>query len=70
MARKRIVIMTAAVALTLAVASARAAERRDAGQVPADAAGWYGAASLYRAVALWAGKRALLAESKYWEAVS
>lgn len=37
--------------------------------VPPNAAGWHGAMEVYRNVALWAGKRALQAEMKYWEAV-
>lgn len=68
MARKRTVIMTAAV-LLVAAGVARAAGKEAAGDVSTEAAGWYGATSLYRSVALWAGKRALLAEAKYWEAV-
>ena len=37
--------------------------------VPPSAAGWHGAMSLYRNVAMWAGKRALQAEMQYWKAV-
>ena len=69
MARKRNVIMAAA-CLLIVTGTVRAAGRQAAGDVSTEAAGWYGATSLYRAVAMWAGKRALLAEAKYWEAVS
>ncbi len=37
--------------------------------VPPVAAGWHGAMELYRSLALWAGKRAMLAELHYWRAV-
>lgn len=69
MKRKRNVIMGAACLLVVA-GTVRAAGKQAAGDVSTEAAGWYGATSLYRAVATWAGKRALLAEAKYWEAVS
>ncbi|MER7953071.1 hypothetical protein ABTY59_37400 [Streptomyces sp. NPDC096079] len=69
MARKRNVIMAAACLLVVA-GTCRAVSRQAAGDVPAEAAGWYGAMSLYRTVAVWAGKRAMLAEVHYWEAVT
>ena len=69
MARKRNVIIAAACLLVVA-GSVRSATREAAGDVPPEAAGWYGAMSLYRAIALWSGKRAMSAEVKYWKAVN
>jgi hypothetical protein len=37
--------------------------------IPPGAVAWHGAMSLYRNVALWAGKRAMSAEMNYWKAV-
>ena len=63
-------LVVGAVAL-VAVAAVAASGRREAGgDIPPEAAGWYGAMSLYRAVAMWAGKRAMLAEVHYWKAVA
>lgn len=44
-------------------------ESESAVNVPPQAAGWHGAMELYRRLATWAGKRAMQAEMKYWEAV-
>lgn len=41
----------------------------EAGAPAPRAAGWHGAMELYRSVAMWAGKRSMQAELKYWEAV-
>lgn len=43
--------------------------RKQDPDVPPVAAGWYGAMELYRSLAVWAGKRAMLAEMHYWRAV-
>ncbi|MFJ3812587.1 hypothetical protein ACIPWE_40290 [Streptomyces sp. NPDC090073] len=54
------------------VALAYVATRRDdesVVNVPPGAAGWHGAMSLYRNLAVWAGRRALEAEMHYWKAV-
>jgi hypothetical protein len=59
-------------AVAALVAVVYAATRRDdesAAAVPAQAVGWHGAMSLYRNVAMWAGKRAMEAEVHYWKAV-
>ena len=55
----------------LVVVAYVASARRDEGppDVPPDAVGWYGAMSLYRSLAMWAGKRAMSAELNYWKAV-
>jgi hypothetical protein len=49
--------------------AARSTADTDRGDVPAEAAGWYGAMSLYRSLAMWAGKRAIQAELQYWKTV-
>lgn len=60
----------AAVFLGAAVASVIGARRvAGASSVPAEAVAFHGAAELYRSLALFFGKRALAAESRYWEAV-
>lgn len=70
MTRKRTVIIIAASFLVVAGTMRVANKGREAaGDVPPQAAGWYGAMSLYRTVALWAGRRALTAENEYWKAV-
>lgn len=59
-------------AVAAVVALAYVVTRRDdetAVNVPPGAVGWHGAMSLYRNVALWAGKRAMEAEMHYWKAV-
>lgn len=46
--------------------------RRAAGAnatVPAEAVAWHGATELYRNLALYFGKRALVCEARYWEVV-
>lgn len=69
MKRKRTVIITAAALFVVAGIVRAANKEAAAGDVPPQAAGWYGAMSLYRAVAVWAGERALTAENRYWKAV-
>lgn len=61
--------LLAVAALAVVVYTTTRREPEDAVNVPPTAAGWHGAMELYRNVALWAGKRALQAEMKYWEAV-
>lgn len=60
----------AAVAALVVVAYIATAGREEVPDVPAEAAGWYGAMALYRALATWAGKRAMSAELHYWKAVN
>jgi opacity protein-like surface antigen len=60
---------TALAVVALVVVAAAAAGRRKADpEIPPEVAGWYGAMELYRALALWAGKRAMAAEVNYWKA--
>jgi hypothetical protein len=61
-------VLGAAAVLVLAYVATRGDEE-SAVTVPAGAAGWHGAMSLYRNLALWAGKRAMEAEMHYWKAV-
>jgi hypothetical protein len=61
--------LLAAVTLAAAVYAATRPEPESAVTVPAQAAGWHGAMEMYHKVALWAGRRAMEAELKYWEAV-
>lgn len=58
-----------AVAGLVAVAYIATREAPEGTDVPAQAAGWHGAMELYRNLALWAGKRAMVAEMNYWKAV-
>lgn len=62
--------MLLVVCAAAAVASAYGA-RRTAGTrtVSAEAVAFHGAAELYRNLALHFGKRALICEARYWEAV-
>lgn len=60
----------AVVALVVVAVAAAAAQPEDPRDVPAEAAGWYGAMSLYRSLAVWAGKRAMSAEINYWKATA
>jgi hypothetical protein len=65
-------VSAVAVAAVVLAAVAYASTRRPPEapvSVPALAAGWHGAMEMYQALAVWAGKRALQAEAKYWEAV-
>lgn len=60
-------------AVAALVATVYAVTRRDqdsAVTVPPRAVGWHGAMEMYRGVAQWAGRRAMLAELHYWEAVN
>ncbi|MGW2795187.1 hypothetical protein ACWC9H_35420 [Streptomyces sp. NPDC001251] len=61
------VIAVAALVVVAAAATTRTEETTD---VPPEAARWYGAMSLYRALAVWAGKRAMSAELNYWKATA
>lgn len=58
-------------ALAVTVAAARGGGRAAGGDelVAGEASAYYAAWSLYRSLAVWAGKRAMVAEIKYWEAV-
>lgn len=68
--RKRAAGLALGVGAVAVVAYLSLSGRRvEADDVPAEAVGWYGAMSLYRNVALWAGKRAMSAEMNYWKAV-
>jgi hypothetical protein len=62
-------VLLGVAALAAAVYAGTRQEPEDAVNVPAAAAGWYGAMELYRRVALWAGRRAMQAEMNYWKAV-
>lgn len=62
-------VLVGVTALVLVVATVSGGKREAGGDVPPEAAGWYGAMSMYRALALWAGKRAMSAELNYWKAV-
>lgn len=65
-----VTLVAVAAAVVVAAAAATRCGRREVDpDVPSEAVGWYGAMSLYRTVALWAGKRALSAELNYWKAV-
>jgi hypothetical protein len=60
-------------AVAALVATAYVVTRRDqdsAVTVPPNAVGWHGAMEVYRTLAQWAGRRAMLAELHYWEAVN
>jgi len=58
-----------AVAALAAVVYVATRTPEDSTDVPPRAAGWHGAMELYRTLAMWAGKRAMLAELNYWKAV-
>lgn len=60
-------VMAVAALLTVAYVATR--KDPEGTNVPPAAAGWHGAMELYRNVALWAGKRAMVAELNYWKAV-
>lgn len=62
----------AVLALALGVAGLCAFRRSDdsSHDIPPEAARWYGAMSLYRSIAMWAGKRAMCAEIQYWKATT
>ena len=62
-------VLAVAAFLTVAYVTTRK-DPESAANVPPRAAGWHGAMELYRNVALWAGKRAMVAELNYWKAVS
>lgn len=64
----RTTVLAVAALLTVAYVATRR-EDGEAVNVPPGAVGWHGAMSLYRNVAMWAGKRALQAEMHYWKAV-
>lgn len=63
------VTLLAVATLAAVVYVATRREPDTAVNVPPAAAGWHGAMEVYRNLAVWAGKRALQAEMKYWEAV-
>lgn len=63
-------VVVAAAALVVVVYSATSGRRESETDIPTQAVGWHGAMSLYRNLALWAGKRAMSAELNYWKAVS
>lgn len=65
--RRKALLAVTALAVVAYVATRR--EPESGANVPPRAAGWHGAWELYRNVAMWAGKRAMQAELKYWEAV-
>lgn len=69
--RRRTGALVVAVAALAVVAYTATSGRREteAGDIPAQAVGWYGAWEMYRTVALWAGRRAMEAELNYWKAV-
>jgi hypothetical protein len=67
--RKRYGVTLLAVAALVTVAYTATRREPETQDVPPEAAGWYGAMELYRNLALWAGKRALQAEMRYWKAV-
>ncbi len=53
----------------LALGAAAWAGTRPVQESPQAAANWHGAMEFYRRIAVWAGRRAMQAEAKYWEAV-
>lgn len=59
----------AVAALVAAAYAATRSEQDSAVNIPPRAVGWHGAMDLYRRIAVWAGRRAMAAENKYWEAV-
>ena len=62
-------VLLGVAALGAAVYASTRTEDESAVNVPATVAGWHGAMEFYRRIALWAGRRAMAAENKYWEAV-
>lgn len=60
-------IILAGAVVTLAVSARRAAG--SGADAPAAAVGYHGAWQLYRNLAVYFGKRALVAEARYWEVV-
>jgi hypothetical protein len=62
-------VLLGVAALGAAVYASTRTEDEDAVNVPSAVAGWHGAMEFYRRIALWAGRRAMQAEVKYWEAV-
>jgi hypothetical protein len=64
-----ITVLAVAAFVTVAYVTTRK-DPESAANVPPGAVGWHGAMELYRNVALWAGKRAMVAELNYWKAVS
>lgn len=62
------VVAVAALVVAVSYVTTRK-EPESATGVPPQAVGWHGAMELYRNVALWAGKRAMVAELNYWKAV-
>jgi len=67
--KSRTGITVVAVAALVTVAYVATQRDPEGATVPPRAAGWHGAMELYRNLALWAGKRAMLAELNYWKAV-
>lgn len=61
-------VLVGVVALGVAVYAGTRTDDENAASI-APAAGWHGAMEFYRRIALWAGRRAMAAENKYWEAV-
>lgn len=59
----------AVAALVAAVYAASRGEKDSAVNIPPNAVGWHGAMDMYHRIAMWAGRRAMAAENKYWEAV-
>lgn len=66
MQRNYWVPLTVAVCVAAAVSARRKAPP---GALPADAVAYHGAWQLYRNLAVYFGKRALVAEARYWEVV-
>lgn len=67
--RPRGLLLLGVLALGAAVYASTRIETEGATNPPPGAIGWHGAMEMYRKVALWAGRRAMEAEMKYWEAV-
>lgn len=62
-----VLVAVAGLAVAAVVGARRAAPA--AAQVPAEAAAFHGAWHLYRNLAIYFGKRALVAEARYWEVI-
>lgn len=73
MTQRRITKTDVAVAVlalaTLATYSSARTAARGVGEPTPAAVGWHGAWQMYSRLAVWAGQRALLAESAYWKTV-